>query len=421
MPHYIHAVCFLDYMAFSAHSLLKQTATDLTAVPCCMQLAAKAVKMMQEQQAQPQPTENLPAVKSPAIAAQNASDQQLVSVKDQPTKPGPTSCLDTETGLTADIPTGAVQHTNAVNPERPYLADALHIFPGPVAFRSLKRSASMPAFPTVQIADQHVGNMPTATAAQIASQNDTGRNRAQQVAKAEPPNIGQRTAVQKALGVAIPYAADQSHLHGSHSVPIAMLPNWTAVPAPAVASAADSIMSNFPKESTASIALPNPFAVSTNIHPNLDMGAASLVPQSYLYTEAALRSSLTSSAGNCQVGTASLFAHDEKENSPKPKAESGFMQSNALAIFGPRAGSLNLVGKLQNAFANRSSGRDSTMSGTASEHALSAKNCPSGGSLMQAGSAAGAGPESVTKASDALQNAEYEHAGNAACKRVKLN
>ena len=382
-----------------------------------MQLAAKAVKMMQEQQAQP--NENTPADKSPSVAVQPTSDQQIGMVKEQPTEPGCAPSLDIETRPT-DIPTEAAQHTTTVNSERPDLAAAIHILPGPNAFRALKRSASMPALPTVSTADnQHDGNMPTAIVAQFVSQTDIGRNKAKQVTKAEPATNCQRTAVQKQLAAAIPHAADQSHLHASHSVPIAMLPHWAAA-ASAVASAADSTMSNSPKESTASIVLANPFAVSTNIHPNLGLGAAPAVPQSYLYTEAALRSSLTSSAGNRQLGGASLFAHNEKENSPKPRSETGVMQSNALAIFGSRAGALDIAGKLQNVFTNRSSGRNSAMSGTASGHALSAKNRTSGASLMQAGSVAGAGPESVSKPSAVLHNAEYQHAGNAVHKRVKL-
>lgn len=314
---------------------------------------------------------------------------------------------------------GNVQPTCAMTSQKPLSADRLRLRPL-AAFSGLKRSASMPTLPTAQM----VGQLPSSIfAAQLVDgvgQKASAMHRGDAELKAAAPlrSTGHQMTGQTALAAQILGAVEPNDVNAAHSMPIAVPGHWVTA-ASVGATAMDSSMSNSPKESTASIAIANPFAVRTNTDHLHGTKTAIAVPQSYLYTEAALRNSITSSAGNRH---SSLFAHHEKENSPKPKPSHVTMPDSAPVLH-ETVTTLAASGKEQIGTepAHSMSAGNSAMSGTASELALSAKHYRSGGSQIQAYSTISGDVVRVLQDPGMLQDAEgLQHAGDAANKRCRL-
>lgn len=387
-----------------------------------MQLAAKAVKLLQEQPL-------AATVEASGTAGANATgDHQAAPVAKQPAEPSPPNPQQSQPGATAHgqpttavtsdiIPPTAVEVENR-KPTALKSQDAA----ATKASSGLRRSASMPNLSDAHTPDQHAGGKLAANPVFSAPEKATGMNKvnAEQPAKAGQLDIGHNPADQRAFTADSPHAVEQHEMYAAGSMPIVVPVTWAASAPAAAATTADSIMSNSPKESTASIALPNPFVVHTSTNHKSGLWAQPAMPSSYLYAGTPIRNSITSSAGNRQLGIASLFAHGEKENSPKPKLSPGATQFSTYDTVGSKPGVVapSIKQHSGNVFIQRTSGGSSALSGTVSEHALSAKKRNSGSSLMQACNTGRTSLEGVSEASDMIQNADgHQHFAQ---KRVKL-
>ena len=229
----------------------------------------------------------------------------------------------------------------------------------------------------------------------------------------------------------------------------------------------DSIMSNSPKESIASIAMPNALPVSS-LEPHSKLGSPAVRAQNSINCSSTFRKSVTSSAAAdpfivhasadpysrtlcCSSSTNPLghspslnaaitstgapqpsttYPHRNKENSPKAKILSA-IQPHMSPSLGP-AGKPNLVAhKAQSplhasatGLVRRSPGRNSAASGTASDHALSTVNGDPDGKFLAAWIAAEQAAYRVVPnaAGDVLQDAEvYQQLVSVPAKRARLS